>query len=69
MDSHNNYVIIDSTTETAVVEQLRTRKEARLKKRELEYAHRAANGFHPVPSRYYVETGSDNKNGAGIYLH
>lgn len=64
-----NYVVIDTQSESQVGSGFRTRNLARLFKRELEYKHKAANGFRTIPSRYYVETGLSNKNGAGIYSH
>lgn len=65
----NKYVVIDKDTQVAVREGLRTRQEARIAKRELEYAHKAANNFRPVPSRYFVESGIDHPAGAGNYYH
>ena len=63
------YVVIDKQTTTVVAEHLATRQAARIKKRELEYAHRVANELRNMPSRYFVETDIDHPAGAGIYLH
>lgn len=69
-DTQNKrYVVIAVETQQVVAEGLRTRAEARIKKRELEYAYRAKNEFRPVKSQYYVETDADHPSGAGIYLH
>ena len=63
------YVLIDKETQEVVHQGIRTRQEARILKRELEYKHSAANDFRPMPSRYFVETDVDHPSGAGIYLH
>ncbi len=68
-EQKKNYAVIDKHTQTVVAQNLRTRKEARLAKRELEQTHRAANEHRMMPSRYFVETDVDHPNGAGIYSH
>lgn len=68
-EKKRKYVIVDKQTTAVVMTHLQTRQEARLKKRELEYQHRAANGFRNIPSRYFVETDVDHSAGAGVYYH
>ena len=68
-EGQRKYSVVDERSGEAVVEYLPSRAKARLAKRELEYKNRAENGFRPTPSRYWVETDIDHKNGAGIYLH
>lgn len=65
----NRYVVIDKQTEAVVVKGLRTRQDARIAKRELEFKHRAENSHHAMPSRYYVETDVDHPAGVGLYYH
>ena len=69
MEVQNKYAVVDKQTTEVVARGLRTRREARLVKRDLEYKNLAANNHQPLPSRYFVETDVDHPNGPGIYLH
>ena len=62
----SKYQVIDRQTELIVQEGFATRAAARQAKKELEL--KLADGQNR-PSVYAVETGVDNKRGAGIYLH
>ena len=68
-EQNKRYAVIDKTTQSVASEGHKTRNAARMAKRDLEYKHRAANGFRPTPSRYFVETDVDHPSGPGIYYH
>ena len=69
VEQNNRYVVVDKQTTQVVVSGLKTRKDARNAKRDLEYKNEVANNFRKTPSRYFVETDVDHPNGAGIYSH
>jgi hypothetical protein len=54
------YVVIHKETTKVVAQKLQTRRQARVMKAALELS---------TGQKHFVETGKDNPNGAGIYIH
>lgn len=65
----NKYVIVEKDTETQVAEGFASRAAARKAKKEWELHKQQQTGSTNRPSAYFVETGPDHPDGAGIYLH
>ena len=65
----NKYVIVEKATETLIAEGFSSRAAARKAKKELELKKQQETGSTNRPSAYFVETGPEHPEGAGIYLH